>query len=75
MKWLIVYLVTSCSVRTGAQQNCTNIWAAIILDENITTKMQNPINFASLSEGSGYVVAHLVEALCYKPQGRGFDSR
>jgi len=23
----------------------------------------------------GYSVAHLVEALCYKPEGRGFDSR
>jgi hypothetical protein len=23
----------------------------------------------------GYAVAYLVEALCYKPDGRGFDSR
>jgi hypothetical protein len=23
----------------------------------------------------GYAVAQLVEALCYKPEGRGFDSR
>jgi hypothetical protein len=23
----------------------------------------------------GYAVAHLVEALFYKPEGRGFDSR
>ena len=23
----------------------------------------------------GYAVAELVEALCYKPEGRGFDSR
>jgi hypothetical protein len=22
----------------------------------------------------GHAVAHLVEALCYKPEGRGFDS-
>jgi hypothetical protein len=24
--------------------------------------------------GGGYAVAHLVEALRYKPEGRGFDS-
>jgi hypothetical protein len=24
---------------------------------------------------TGYAVARLVEALCYKPEGRGFDSR
>jgi hypothetical protein len=24
---------------------------------------------------SGHAVAQLVEALCYKPEGRGFDSR
>jgi hypothetical protein len=23
----------------------------------------------------GHVVAYLVEAVCYKPEGRGFDSR
>jgi hypothetical protein len=26
-------------------------------------------------EPMGYAVAQLVEALCYKPEGRGFDSR
>jgi hypothetical protein len=25
--------------------------------------------------GLGHAVAQLVEALCYKPEGRGFDSR
>jgi hypothetical protein len=25
--------------------------------------------------GGGHAVAELVEALCYKPEGRGFDSR
>jgi hypothetical protein len=29
----------------------------------------------SQSEGLGYAVAQLVEALCYKQKGRGFDSR
>jgi hypothetical protein len=28
-----------------------------------------------LPESSGHAVAWLVETLCYKPQGRGFDSR
>jgi membrane-associated PAP2 superfamily phosphatase len=27
------------------------------------------------TEGKGHAVAWLVEALCYKPEGRGFDSR
>jgi hypothetical protein len=27
------------------------------------------------SNTGGYAVAQLVEALCYKPEGRGFDSR
>jgi len=31
------------------------------------------INF--ISETSGHVVAHLVEALRYQPEGHGFDSR
>ena len=26
-------------------------------------------------EGGGHAVAQLGEALCYKPEGRGFDSR
>jgi hypothetical protein len=28
-----------------------------------------------LHVSTGHAVAHLVEALCYKPEGRGFDSR
>jgi hypothetical protein len=34
-------------------------------------------NFVSFvaKEGGGNAVAQLVEALCYKPEGRGFDSR
>jgi hypothetical protein len=27
------------------------------------------------NEGKGHTVAQLVEALCYKPKGRGFDSQ
>ena len=29
----------------------------------------------TLHEGLGYAVGHLVEALSYKLEGRGFDSR
>ena len=29
--------------------------------------------FSILNRGRGYAVTYLVEALCYKPEGRGFD--
>jgi hypothetical protein len=32
-------------------------------------------NYISAFEKGEYAVAQLVEALCYKPEGRGFDSR
>jgi hypothetical protein len=35
---------------------------------------QNCIYFAPLCK-LGQAVANLIEALCYKPEGRGFDSR
>ena len=31
-------------------------------------------NSAAVKHYLGYSVAHLVDALCYKPEGRGFDS-
>jgi hypothetical protein len=34
----------------------------------------NNIKLISVSKKTGYAVAHLVEALRYKPEGRGFDS-
>jgi hypothetical protein len=33
------------------------------------------INLSIVPPYMGYAVAQLVEALCYKPEGRGFDSR
>jgi len=33
------------------------------------------INDMFVTEGWGHAVAQLVEALRYKPEGRGFDSR
>jgi hypothetical protein len=29
----------------------------------------------SYTSSTGHVIAQLVEALCYKPEGRGFESR
>jgi hypothetical protein len=38
-------------------------------------KQRHMRNFGVLQQGSGAAVAQLVEALRYKPAGRGFDSR
>jgi hypothetical protein len=35
----------------------------------------NTLNFNTTVSKGGYAVAQLVEALRYKPEGRGFDSR
>jgi len=34
-----------------------------------------PLFLSDINEYCGHAVAQLVEALCYKPEGRGFDSR
>jgi hypothetical protein len=33
------------------------------------------IELKKISEARGHAVAYVVEALCYKPDGRGFDFR
>ena len=39
-------------------------------------KLQNSIRILrTILSRQGHAVAQLVEALCYKPKGRGFDSR
>jgi hypothetical protein len=34
-----------------------------------------PLFLSDINEYCGHAVAQLVEAMCYKPEGRGFDSR
>jgi hypothetical protein len=38
-------------------------------------KIEQPFLCLQRLYWSGHAVAQLVEALCYKPEGRGFDSR
>ena len=38
-------------------------------------KKTNKRDYYSYGEHEGYAVAQLVEALRYKPEGRGFESR
>jgi hypothetical protein len=40
-----------------------------------TTLMAEQVRIETLPESAGYAVAQLVEALRYKPEGRGFDFR
>jgi hypothetical protein len=35
---------------------------------------RNIYSFTCMSWGGGHAIAQLVDALCYKPEGRGFDS-
>jgi hypothetical protein len=39
------------------------------------TRLAIPATYTKYEPVFGYAVAQLVEALCYKPEGRGFDSR
>jgi hypothetical protein len=42
----------------------------VIISSSISNNNNNNTNNITM----GYAVAQLVEALCYKPEGRGFDS-
>jgi hypothetical protein len=51
----------------------TRLWHR---DTEIFQKSRSLLNILgpSVQNFGGHAVAHLVEALCYKPEGRGFDS-
>jgi RNA polymerase-interacting CarD/CdnL/TRCF family regulator len=42
---------------------------------NRQSRRINKIYYNKIVSGVGHTVAHLVEALCYKPEDRGFDSQ
>ena len=57
------------------------LWSdySIAFFRNITQLHKDLLYYMDIKEmvlgGVGYTVAHLIEALGYKPEGRGFDSR
>ena len=66
----------------GNSYNATNLENNIKID--ISERDCQDVNWIELSHNGiwgravwtlGYAVAHLVEALRYKPEGRGFESR
>jgi len=62
--------------------NCTCIYNSVSFDAtmcNLNYAMNEAMDLAILygliNIPGGHAVAHLVEALCYELEGRGFDSR
>jgi hypothetical protein len=54
---------------------CSKVLISFFAILNLYSCFEISVNYSSFSLNFGHAVAHLVEALCYKPEGHGLNSR
>jgi hypothetical protein len=55
----------------GWMKNASDVWKEILMAKTISSRWEDNIKMHSKEGESGSLV---VKALCYKPEGRGFET-